>query len=392
MGSTQALQTSLVHSSYEPPEGFVAIQPPVHRASTVLFKNVADMRTKEQDWSERSSYIYGLKGTPTTYELEARLAAIEGGRHCMLTPSGLGAIAMVDLALLGSGDEVLIPDNVYGPSRELGRWLKEKFNIDSKIYDPMIGSDILKLIQSNTRLIWIETPGSVSMEVPDVQAISRAAHERGVLVAIDNTWSAGLAFHPFDHGVDISIQAVTKYQSGGSDVLMGAVITNDRELIRRLSQSHLHLGFGVTPETAAIVLRSLPTLKIRFQAHDAGALRVATWLNTRNEISKVLHPALPNCPGHEFWKRDFSGSGGLFSVLFDPRFSEIQIDRFIDGLHYFKIGYSWGGAESLCLPYRMQEMRNCWNEQGFLVRFNIGLEDPEDLISDIAQSLEEAFL
>ena len=387
MTDTTALQTGLVHSSYRAPSGFKACPAPILRASTVLFDSVADMRAGSSRWLDRTSYSYGLFGTPTSYELEARLAAIEGGRHCLLTPSGLSAIAMVDLALLERGDEVLLPDNVYSPSRELGEWLEQKLGISARFYDPMAGAAIEDELRPETRLVWTEAPGSVSMEVPDLPAIARAAHARGALVALDNTWSAGLAFDGFGHGADIVLQALTKYQSGGSDLLMGAVITRDEALHRRLGMGHLHLGYGVSPEDVYLVLRSLPTLKMRLERHDQGARQLAAWLAGRPEIERVLHPAFPSCPGHEFWKRDFTGAGGLFSVLFRPRYSEAQTDRFVDRLRLFKIGFSWGGATSLCLPYRIQAMRDRWDLQGNLVRFNVGLEDPADLIGDVEQAL-----
>ena len=387
MTPSKTLQTGLVHGGYTAPPGYKACPAPIMRASTVLFENVADLRTRGDGWLDRSTYLYGLFGTPTSYELEARLAELEGGAHCLLTPSGLSAIAMVDLALLGQGDDVLLPDNVYSPSRELGEWLEGKFGISARYYDPMAGAAIRDQLRPNTRLVWTEAPGSVSMEVPDLPAIAAAAHSQGALVALDNTWSAGLAFRGFDHGADIVLQALTKYQSGGSDLLMGAVITRDPELHRRIGTAHLHLGYGVGVEDAYLVLRSLPTLRMRFAAHDAGARKVASWLKQRPEISRVLHPAFPDCPGHETWKRDFTGAGGLFSVLFDPGYTEAQTDRFVDALRLFKLGYSWGGATSLCLPYRIQAMRTVWDRPGQLVRFNIGLEDPADLIADIEQAL-----
>jgi cystathionine beta-lyase len=226
------------------------------------------------------------------------------------------------------------------------------------------------------------------MEVPDLRAICQAAHERGVAVALDNTWSAGIALRAFDLGVDIVMQALTKYQSGGADVLMGALITRDRELHRKLEVAHMRLGMGVGMDDVYLVLRNLPTLKLRFEAHDAGGRAVAQWLKGRPEIVKVLHPAFPDCPGHEHWKRDFTGAGGLFSVLFDARYAEEQTDRFVDSLKLFKIGYSWGGPGSLCVPYRIQTMRKNWQEQGQLVRFHVGLEDPQDLIADIEQALK----
>lgn len=380
----KSASTALIHNDYMPPAGFAALQPAVHRASTVLFDNVAALRSR--NWQDKSGYTYGLHGTPTTFTLEARLAAIEDGRHCILAPSGLAALAMVDLALLKTGDDILLPDNVYNPNRELGNWLARDFGVTARYYDPLIGAGIEALIRPNTRLIWTEAPGSVSMEVPDIPAICRAAHAKGALVAIDNTWSAGIVFRAFDHGIDIVMQALTKYQSGGSDVLMGAIITRDAEINRRIEAAHMRLGFGIGMDDAYLVLRSLPSMALRFGAHDAGARKVATWLKTRPEISKVLHPAFADCPGHEIWKRDFSGAGGLFSVIFNARYNEQQTDRFVDSLQLFKIGFSWGGSHSLCLPYRMATMRKNWTESGQLLRFNIGLEEPDDLIADIEQA------
>ena len=379
------LQTLLTTTDYRPPEGFSAFPTAIHHASTVIFKDVAALRAR--NWQDKNAYTYGLHGTPTTFTLEARLAEIEGGTHCLLAPSGLAAIAMIDLALLSTGDEVLLPDNVYNPNRELGNWLSESFGISTRYYDPLIGEGIAELIQSNTRLIWTEAPGSVSMEVPDIPAICRVAKEKNVLVALDNTWSAGLAFRAFDHGVDIVMQALTKYHSGGSDVLMGAVITRSTDLHHRIERAHMRLGMGVSPDDTFLVLRGLPTMKLRFEAHDRSAREIATWLKSRSEITHVLHPAFEDCPGHVNWKRDFTGAGGLFSVLFDPRFTEAQTDRFIDSLKLFKIGFSWGGANSLAVPYRMASMRKQWPHQGQLVRLNIGLEDTRDLIGDLEQAL-----
>ncbi len=381
----KSLQTTLIHTDYAPPAGFDAYPPGIHRASTVLFENVAALRSG--DWKNKTAYTYGLHGTPTTFTLEARLAEIEGGNHCLLAPSGLSAIAMVDFAFLKSGDDVLLPDNVYNPNRELGRWLAQDFGISARYYDPLVGSGIAELIQPNTKLVWTEAPGSVSMEVPDLRAICDAAHARGVLVALDNTWAAGLALRGFDVGADIVMHALTKYQSGGSDLLMGAVITRERAVHDKLATAHMRLGLGVSPDDAYLVMRGLPTMKLRFEAHDRAAREVAAWLKARHEIVRVLHPAFADCPGHETWKRDFSGAGGLFSVIFDERYTEAQTDRFVDLLQLFGLGYSWGGANSLAVPYRMQAIRRDWQEKGTLVRFNIGLEDPRDLIADIEQAL-----
>lgn len=377
--------TGIIHNNYVAPEGFAAFPVGIHHASTVLFDSVAAMR--ERSWLDKAAYTYGLHGTPTSFTLEARLAEIEKGEHCLLAPSGLAAITLVNMAFLQSGDHVLIPDNVYGPSRDQADWLSRSFGVSVEYYDPLAGAGIVSLMKENTRLIWVEAPGSVSMEVPDVPAISAVARRHGVLVALDNTWSAGIAFSAFEHGVDIIMQALTKYQSGGSDVLMGAVITRDQELHTRLQLAHMRLGFGVGMDDVYMVLRNLPSMQLRFNAHDRSARKIAAWLVARPEISKVLHPAFPDCPGHDVWQRDFTGAAGLFSVLFDAKYGETQTDRFVDSLKLFKLGYSWGGAHSLCVPYRMQHMRANWAEPGILVRFNIGLEDTQDLIADIEQAL-----
>lgn len=391
MPDSKSLQTILIHTDYTAPAGFGAFPAPIHHASTVLFKNVAAMRSR--NWQDKSAYTYGLHGTPTTFTLEARLAEIEGGTHCLLAPSGLAAISMVDLGLLKSGDDVLLPDNVYNPNRELGRWLTQDFGITARFYDPLVGAGIEELIQPNTRLVWTEAPGSVSMEVPDIPAICKAVRARreagqDIHAAIDNTWSAGIAFRAFDHGIDIVMQALTKYQSGGSDVLMGAVITRDAALMHRIETAHMRLGYGVGADDAYLVLRGLPSMKLRFDAHDAAARRIAAWLKSRPEIERVLHPAFEDCPGHGIWKRDFTGAGGLFSVVFDEKYAEAKTDAFVDALKLFKIGFSWGGANSLCVPYRIQGMRRGWKGSGNLVRLNIGLEDPDDLIADIEQALQ----
>lgn len=389
MSDRKSVQTALLHPDYTPPPGFAAYPTAIHYASTVLFKDVASMRTR--DWRDKNCYTYGLHGTPTSFTLEARLAEIEGGAHCELAPSGLAAIAMVDFALLKSGDDMLLPDNVYSPSRELGRWLEQDYGITTRYYDPLVGAGIDALIRPNTKLVWTEAPGSVSMEVPDIPAIAAAVRARraqgqDIVSAIDNTWSAGLAFHPFEHGIDISMQALTKYQSGGSDVLMGAVITRDEALMHKIKLAHMRIGFGVSMNDVFLVLRGLESMKLRFDAHDASARKIAAWLKTRPEIAQVLHPALPDCPGHDIWQRDFSGAGGLFSVIFDPRYTEAQIDRFIESLELFGIGFSWGGSHSLCVPYRIKNMRSGWKQAGELVRFSIGLEDSDDLIADIERA------
>ncbi|HEY5801202.1 MAG TPA: cystathionine beta-lyase [Burkholderiaceae bacterium] len=381
----KSAQTTLIHSDYTAPGGFAAHPMAIHHASTVLFENVEAMRSK--DYVEREAYNYGLHGTPTTFTLAARLAEAEGGEYCLLAPSGLAAITMVDLAFLRTGDDFLIPQNCYNPNGEVADWLARDMGITARYYDPLIGAGIAELIQPNTKLIWTEAPGSVSMEVPDIPGICKAAHDKGVLVALDNTWSAGIAFDGFKHGADIVMQAVTKYQSGGGDVLMGAVIVRDAALRRKLDKSYRYMGSGVGADDAYLVLRGLPTMRLRFEAHDKAARTVAQWLKARPEIATVLHPALADCPGHQIWQRDFTGAGGLFSVIFDERYTEQQTDRFVDSLELFGLGYSWGSVNSLVMPYRMASIRPNWPHKGQLVRLNIGLESVDDLIADLEQAL-----
>jgi cystathionine beta-lyase len=383
----RSLQTRIVRAEDQVTPGFESLTVPVARASTVVFPDLAAMRAC--DWRNDGQWRYGLHATPTSLVLAQRLAAIEGGNHALLQPSGLSAISNVYFGLVKAGDDVLIPDNVYSPNREHGDWLARDFGITARYYDPLIGAGIADLIQPNTRLIWLEAPGSVTMEVPDVRAITAAARTRNVITAIDNTWSAGLAFRPFDHGVDISLQALTKYQSGGGDVLMGATITVDREVHLKLKAARMRMGIGVSADDCSLILRSLPSMRVRFEQHDRSALAVATWLKTRPEIAAVLHPAFSDCPGHEFYERDFTGAGGLFSVVFDGRYTPAQIDTFCESLELFSIGWSWGGAHSLVVPYDIASMRTAaqWPHRGTLVRFYIGLEEESDLRADIEQSL-----
>ncbi len=386
MAKKLSKQTLLNHSTYTPPAGFMSYSEPVYRASTVLFKNLEELRNR--DWGDRSSYSYGLHGTPTTYTLEARLAEIEGGSHAVLVPSGLSAISLVDFAFLKTGDDVLVPEDVYNPNREMANWLSSDYGITARFYDPMIGAGIADLIQDNTKLIWTEVPGSITMEVPDLPAICEAAHKRGALVALDNTWSAGLVYDGFAHGADIVVQAATKYQGGASDLLMGAVIVRSEEMFRRVKKAHLRLGLGISSDDAALVLRSLPSMKVRFEKSGESSMVVANWLKNRPEMDKILHPAFPDCPGHEFYKRDFTGTGGLFSFVFKEEITSEQIDRFIESLTLYGLGFSWGGTHSLAVPYKLGETRPNWKlPQRNVVRLYIGLEDTDDLIADLEQAL-----
>lgn len=381
-------RTDLIHHAYLPPAGFAAPQPGVYKASTVIFPTVAAMRAR--DWRSKAGYTYGLHGTPTTFLLEERIAALEGGRQCVLVPSGLASIANTGMALLKAGDEVLIPDNAYGPNKALAEGEFKNWGIAHQFYDAMNTGDLESRIGPNTRFVWLETPGSVTMEFPDLRALVAACKRKGVLCALDNTWGAGLAFDAFETGVDISVQALTKYPSGGGDVLMGSIVTRDEELHRKLKLTHMRMGWGVGANDAEAILRSLPSLALRYRAHDAAARELARWLAARPEIAQVRHPALESCPGHANWKalcgaRDLAA--GLFSVVFDPRYGTQQVDAFCDALKLFKLGYSWGGPMSLVVPYDVKGMRSKW-EQGILVRISIGLEAVGDLRADLEHAFE----
>ncbi len=381
-----ALATRLQHSAYQAPGGFGAVQPPTWRASTVLFADVAAMRAR--DWRRKDGYTYGLHGTPTTFTLEQRLADIEGARHAVLCPSGLSAITLVDLALLAQGDSVLLPSNAYGPGAEFAQRSLRAWGIEAQAYDPLDPDSAARLITPRTRLLWLEAPGSVSMEMPDLRALVALARAHGVRTAIDNTWSAGIALRPFDLGIDISVQALTKYQSGGADVLMGAVLCRDDALHETLNLAHMRLGLGVAGDDAALVLRGLSSLALRYAAHDASARRIAQWLAQQPQVRRVLHPALPDSPGHAHWLRDCSAAAGLFSFTFVPRVTPEQVDAFVDALRLFGIGYSWGGPRSLVVPYAIDAMRGAaWRDGSPLVRLAIGLEDADDLIADLRRAM-----
>lgn len=397
------LTTALIHHAYAPPEGFAAPQPGVFKASTVIFPSVAAMRNFE--WKDKTAYTYGLHGTPTTYMLEERLCTLEGGLQCVLLPSGLAAIANVALSLLRSGDEVLIPDNAYGPNKALAEGELKAWGITHRFYDPLNPLDLAAKISPQTRLVWLEAAGSVTLEFPDLCELVRVCQARGVLTALDNTWGAGLAFAPFDLmpggnptlGVDISVHALTKYPSGGGDVLMGSVITRDAALHLKLKLTHMRLGFGVGANDAEAVLRALPSLALRYRAHDEATRELTRWCQTRAEFVQVLHPALPGSPGHGHWRElcqtGPGGAAGLFSVIFDPKYSQNQIDAFCNALKLFKLGYSWGGPISLVVPYDLASMRSGWPahlKQGTLVRFSVGLEAAADLQADLAQALQTA--
>ena len=393
--------TELIHHEYRPPAGFDAVAPGVFKASTVIFPNVAALRARR--WQSKQAYTYGLHGTPTTFTLEERLATLEGGRHTLLAPSGLAALTLVNMALLSQGDEVLLPDNAYGPNKEWVRGELARWGIAHRYYDPLDARGAAAMMSARTRLLWLEAAGSVTLEFPDLRGLTRAARERGVLVALDNTWGAGLAFNPFAYGeaadpaslgADISVHALTKYPSGGGDVLMGSVVTRDEKLHQQLKLTHMRMGYGVGVNDVEAVLRSLPSLPLRYAAHDRAARDLALWLAEREEVAQVLHPAVEDSPGHAHWLALCGRTGlaaGLFSIVLHERYGTESVDRFCDSLQLFRLGYSWGGPTSLVVPYDIGLMRDAsvarWPHKGTLVRFSIGLEDVDDLRADLAQAL-----
>lgn len=386
----QDIVTDLLHHPYQPPAGWGAVPPGVFKASTVIFPDTKAL--KGRTYTAKTGYTYGLRGTPTTYLLEERLATLEGGRFCILSPSGLAAIMNVNLGLLKPGDEVMIPANVYGPSSDMAVNVLARWGITHQFYDPMNPADLAAKLSDRTRLVWLEAPGSVTMEFPDLPALVKAAKAGGAIVALDNTWGAGLAFRAFDladgQGVDIVMQALTKYPSGGADVLMGSVVTRDEALHLKMLKLHGQLGIGVAANDAEFILKGLPTIALRYHAHDASARQLAAWLGTQQAVRQVLHPALQGSPGHDHWKATCSAAAGLFSVMLDPALSVAQVDAFVDALRLFKIGYSWGGPVSLVVPYDLDGMRADRSAlPGHLVRFSIGLEAVADLQADLRQAL-----
>jgi cysteine-S-conjugate beta-lyase len=407
----QDLRTQLIHHPYVPPDTFGAPQPGVFKASTVFFPTVAAMRSRE--WKDKTGYTYGLHGTPTTYILEERLATLEGGLQCLLVPSGLAAVALVSLSVLKTGDEVLLPDNVYGPNKVLAEGELKDWGISHQTYNAMDPQDLARKITTKTRMVWVEAAGSVSLEFPDLCELVRICKSANVICALDNTWGAGLAFKPFDLtpgsaeplAVDISIHALTKYPSGGGDVLMGSIITRNPGLHLQLKLTHMRLGLAVGANDAELVLRSLSSMHLRYAAQDSAARTLAVWAQSQPEFSQVLHPALADSPGHAHWKglciapaQDAQTPGkaaGLFSVMVDARFSQNQVDAFCDQLKLFKLGYSWGGPVSLVVPYKLAAIRPGWPahlKPGTLVRFSTGFEAVDDLKADLLQSLKKALI
>jgi cystathionine beta-lyase len=340
-------KTRLIHSDAKIPQGYRSLAFPTYRGSTTIFPSAAKVVDTWDQW--RVGYTYGLYGTPTNLELASRVCELESGKHTILTPGGQSAISLINFALLQSGDHMLVPASVYYPNRKLATHLLSRFGISTGFYDPCIGSEIASLIQDNTRLIWCESPGSITIQ--DLPAIVAVAHARNVKVVLDNTWSAGILLDAFAHDVDVTMQALTKYIGGHSDILLGSVTVRDDALYHRLGSAQQVIGCAASPDDCSLALRGLQSLAVRLAAIESSAFAIARWLSSRPEIELVLHPALDSCPGHQLWKRDFLGSSGVFSIVFKPGPTQDQIFAFVDSLKFFKIGYSWGGVTSLAVAY-----------------------------------------
>jgi len=383
-------ETTVVHSGLHPERHQGAVNPPVFHASTILSETVEEFRRRRKNWIiEQPGTYYGRFGTPTIESLQEAIAALEGGHRSVVYPSGLAACAGALLAFLSAGDHLLMSDTVYGPTRNFAKGLLKRFGVSTTFFDPLAGASIESLIQPETRVIYVESPGSLTFEVQDVPAIAEAAHRRGIMVIADNTWATPLYFKPFAHGVDVSVQSATKYIVGHSDAMLGA-ITCTKEAWPKLRRSTHELGQTAGPDDVYLGQRGLRTLAVRLKRHWEAGMALAGWIARQAEVERVLHPALPGDPGHAIWKRDFTGACGLFGVVLKEGVTDRALCAMIDGLELYGIGSSWGGFESLIVPFDPRETRSAtqWPHRGPCFRIHAGLENVEDLIADLEAGFE----
>ena len=375
-----------------------SVNAPIHLTSTVLYPTVEAYEQAsrgnafydEQKGVVSSDFSYGISGTPTTFALQQALSEIEGEGENVIVGSGLAAITLTLYSFLKAGDHILVTDSVYGPTRRFCNKELKKYGIETTYYDPAIGAGIKDLIKPNTRIIFMENPGSLTFEVQDVPAIVKVAKSKGIITVIDNSWATSLYYKPFELGVDISIQALTKYIGGHSDVMLG-VVSFKKEHKRDILASYRNIGFTANPFDCYLVLRGLRTLSVRLKQHQESALKVAKWLEKHPKVSKVIFPALPSDDGYKIWKRDFSGAGGLFTFIFKKEYNEKTINKFVESIDLFGIGASWGGFESLALPVNLSQVRTATKTFGKAnaVRLYIGLEDADDLIENLESALKK---
>ncbi|HVF64868.1 MAG TPA: cystathionine beta-lyase [Casimicrobiaceae bacterium] len=379
-------ETLAVHLGRDPWRHIGAVSTPVYRASTILFQTMDELEAAQRGESREPAY--GLHGLPTVTDLQSAIAALEGGYAALAVPSGLTATTMPLLALLEPGDHLLVTDAVYGPTRRFCELHLKRFGIDVEYYDPVVGADIAMLLKPTTRIVFCESPGSLTFEVQDVPAIAQAAHAHGVIVILDNTWATPIGFRSFDHGVDIAVHAVTKYIGGHSDLMLGVIITSE-SLHKPLHRLWTDIGVTASSDDCFLALRGLRTLPTRLHRHQASALEVAAFLRSRPEVRDVLYPALPGAQGHDLWQRDFRAAGGLFGVVLQP-VGRDRIAAMLDGMRLFRMGWSWGGFESLMIPTWPERTRSAtqWNPGGPCLRLQIGLESPADLIDDLRDGVD----
>jgi len=383
-------ETALVHSGRCPEKHDGVVNLPVHRASTILFPSLEAFKRRAENEKKYRGVRYGAYGTPTTFSLADAVSELEGSPcRGVVTSSGQAAVSFALMALVHAGDHILVSDSVYGPSRNFCDTVLKDFGVETTYYDPLLGRDILSMIRPNTRLVLTESPGSLTFEVQDVPSIAAAAHERNVLVVLDNTWGTPLFFKPFSKGADVSIQAATKYISGGSDLVVGIITAGNETLFRRIREFTTAFGEIAGPDDCYLALRGLRSMAARLAHQQAAALKVAAWLKNRQEVKRVLYPALPDDPGYRLWKRDFTGASSLFGIILHTS-DEKAVARMIDSYRFFKIGASWGGFESLVIPATPGITRAAvpWSETGYVLRYHIGLEDTDDLLSDLREGFE----
>jgi cystathionine beta-lyase len=375
-------ETRLIHAGRHPEQHEGTVNPPIHRASTILYPSVEAFERRAE--RKYTGFSYGIHGTPITFALTEALSELSGGARSIVTSSGLSAITQTLAALLRRGDHLLVPDTAYGPTRTFCASTLARFGVDATFYDPVIGGAIAALMRPATRVVYTESPGSLTFEIQDVPAIAAAAHERGATVVFDNTWATPLRFRAFDHGVDIEVQAATKFLAGHSDLMMGVITARTDPLFRRIKDGVGEFGDCVAPDLCYETLRGMRTLAVRLARHEQSALDVARWLAGRPEVLRVLHPGLPEHPGHAVWRRDFTGSTSLFGVVLRTE-SRPAVAAMLDRLQLFKIGASFGGFESLITVPQLKDTRTVhpWSERGTLLRLHVGLEATEDLIEDL---------
>ncbi len=378
--------TEVTKAGRDPRSQMGVVNPPVYHASTVIFETLAELESRTA--APFDGLYYGRNGTPTTFALEEAVARLDGGYRAVACASGLAAIGAALVAFLRTGDHLLMADSAYSPTRKYCEIVLKGFGVETTYYDPLTGAGIAELMRPNTKVVFTESPGSLTFEVQDIPAIAAAAHDHDAVLILDNSWATSLYFQPFDHGVDVSIQAGTKYLVGHSDAMMGLIVTTE-PFFKRVRTAAAILGAVPGPDDCYLALRGLRTLAVRLARHQETALELARWCQGRGEISRILHPAFADCPGHDIWQRDFTGASGLFSVILDRHYPKEALARMLDHMELFKMGYSWGGFESLILPADPSFFRTAspWQAEGTLIRLHAGLEDVRDLIADLEAGL-----